>query len=95
MATKNDLIDEVERLNKKYCKTGKNQLVINQAYGGYEVMLTGKKSKTGRPLKNSLGTGCASITDGHDTASKTLENLFKSESRGWLESLIKFYNKRR
>lgn len=95
MATKRDLEAEVERLNKKYCKSGKNEFAINQAYGGYEVVLTGKKRKNGEPVKGSLGTGVVSITDGHDTATKTIDAIFKSESRNWLQSQVKYYKNRK
>lgn len=43
MATKKDLEREVERFNEKYCKSGPNKFAISQAYGGYQVVLTGKK----------------------------------------------------
>lgn len=42
MARKNDLQHEIDRLNNKYCKSGKNKLKLSQAYGGYQVVLTGK-----------------------------------------------------
>ena len=45
MATKRELEIEVERLNEKYCKRGKNEFAISYAYGGYEVVLTGKRDK--------------------------------------------------
>lgn len=94
MATKKDLFKEIDRLNKKYCKGGKNRLVVSQAYGGYQVCLTGKKKKSGGYYKGSLNSGCASITNGHDTATNTLNSLYKSDSRGWLSSDIKYYNRK-
>ena len=92
MATKRELEIEVERLNEKYCKRGKNEFAISYAYGGYEVVLTGKRDKKGNYKKGSLGSGVASITDGHDSATNTLNSLYKSESRNWLQSQVKYYN---
>ena len=95
MATKKDLLFEVNRLNKKYCKSGKNKLGLHQAYGGYQVILTGKRKKNGGYYKNSLGSGCTSITTGYDNATKTLDKLYQSDSKGWLNSTVKFYNKQK
>lgn len=45
MATKKDLQNYIDSLNRKYCKHTKNHLEINSAYGGYQVVLTGKPLK--------------------------------------------------
>lgn len=97
MATKKDLQNEIKRLNVKYCKNTKNKIDIDQAYGGYQVVLTGKKFKnnTKKYYKNSLGSGCASLTYGYGTATNALNDLYKSESKGWLKSSIRHYEKRR
>lgn len=98
MATKKDLQDAVKYFNNKYCKNTKNHLVISQAYGGYCVGLTGKRNKrTGKPLKNSVGTGFCSVgaNDWHDTASNTIEGLYKADSRGWMKNQIRHYEKRK
>lgn len=91
MPNKKDLEDLVDFYNKKYCKHTKNELVVHRAYGGYCVELTGKRNKrTGRPLKGSIGTGCADVGNPyHDSASKTIEGLYKADSRGWLKSTIR------
>ncbi len=91
MSNYSDLKDEVKRLNDKYCKNSKNELVINRAYGGFEVLLKAKTGKNGKKLKSGLGSGAVSITYGHDTSLNTLNSLYKSESRGWLQSTIKHY----
>lgn len=95
LATKKDLQYEISRLNNKYCKGGKNKLTLDQAYGGYQVQLTGKRKKTGGWYKNSLGSGCASITTGYESATKTLDALYKADSKGWLRSSVKHHNRRR
>ena len=97
LATKKDLQAEIKRLNAKYCKNTKNKLDISQAYGGYEVVLTGKRFKNNprKWRKGSLGSGQSSVTCGHDSATKTLNSLYKAESKGWLRSSIKYYEKRK
>jgi hypothetical protein len=94
MATYRDLQDEVKEMNEKYCKKGRVEMRVQRAYGGYQVQLVSKYDKKGRPL-SSLGSGCASITSGFDTAKETLADLYKSNSKGWLVSDIKFYNKKK
>lgn len=94
MATKKDLQYEINRLNNKYCKGGKNKLTLSEAYGGYQVQLTGKRKKAGGYYKDSLGSGCASITYGYESATKTLDALYKSDSKGWLRSSVKRHNRR-
>ncbi len=94
MATFRDLKDEVSRLNRKYCKNTKNYLDIDRAYGGYQIVLTGKRCKN-KPKwrKNSLGSGCASVTTGYPSATKALSDLYRADSRGWLRSSIRHYEK--
>ena len=99
MATKKDLERYVKELNNKYCKNTKNHLVINQAYGGYEVNLTGKTYKKGNKIcyrKGSLGSGCSTIGNQyHDSATKTLEGLYKADSRGWVLGQVRHYERNR
>lgn len=97
MATKKDLQNAVDFYNERYCKKTKNMLAISQAYGGYAVVLTGKRNrKTGRPLVGSIGTGHANVGNSyHDTATNTLNGLYKADSRGYLKSSIEFYDKGR
>ena len=99
MATKRDLQNYVNELNKKYCKNTKNELVIHQAYGGYSVELTGKTYKHGNRTywrKGSIGSGCASVgNDYHDTATNTLNALYKADSRGWVKSTIRNHENRK
>ena len=96
MATRKDLENCVDFLNKKYCKNTKNHLVISRAYGGYSVDLTGKRNKrTGRWLKGSIGSGHANIGNPyHDTASKTIQGLYNADSRGYIKSAIRHYENR-
>lgn len=90
MATKKDLQDAVKRFNSKYCKRTKNHLVISQAYGGYSVELTGKRNKrTHRLLKGAMSGSACVGNPYHDTATKTLNSLYKADSRGWLKSVVK------
>ena len=93
MATKKELFAEVNRFNTKYCRSGKNKLTVSQAYGGYQVQLTGKEKKAGGYYKGSLGSGRASVTQGYGNATQTLNALYKSDSKGWLRSNINYYNK--
>lgn len=96
MATKRDLQYEVNRLNNKYCRNTKNYLTISQAYGGYSVELVGKRNKrTGKLLKGAMH-GSGSIGNAyHDTATNTLNGLYKAESRGWIRSSIRSYEPKR
>lgn len=99
MATKKDLQNYVNELNERYCKKTKNYLTIDQAYGGYEIELTGKTYKRGSKTyykKGSLGSGATCIGNQyHDTATKTLEGLYKADARGWILNAIKYYEKRK
>ncbi len=80
-------------------KIQKNHLEIDQAYGGYSVVLTGKSYKRGNKeyyVKNSLGSRGAEIgNQWHDTASKTIAGLYKADSRGWIKNQINYYEKRK
>ena len=89
MANYKDLQREVDRLNNKYCKRTKNELTISRAYGGYCVMLVGKRNKrTGRLLKGAM-TGASWVGNQyHDTATNTLNSLYIADSRGWVKSVI-------
>lgn len=94
MANKKDLQAEVNRLNEKYCKNTKNHLVVNEAYGGYSVQLTGKEYKRGNKYykrKGSISGAAAIGYDCHDTAANTIKNLHKAESRGWVRNSIMQY----
>lgn len=98
MASKKDLYDLVNKLNKKYCKNTKNELTVNEAYGGYCVGLTGKKYKRGKKIfsrKGSLGSGFGNIgsQDYHDTATNTIASLYKADFRGWIKNQIRYYEK--
>lgn len=96
LATKKDLQNEVNRLNNKYCRNTKNHLRISQAYGGYSVELVGKRNKrTGKLLKGAM-SGAGSIgNDYHDTATKTLNSLYRADSRGWVKSSIRSHEPKR
>ena len=89
MARKSALEIEVENFNEKYCKNSENKLALHRAYGGVQVILTGKNSKGG------LRTSAVSITNGYNTPQKALQNLYKEDSKGWLEEKINFYNRNR
>ena len=94
--TKKDLQAHVDSLNLKYCKNTKNKFRLSQAYGGYQIVLTGKTYKRGSKLhwkKDSIGSGCADITYGHDTARNTLNEAYRLEAKGWLQSSLKHYEK--
>ena len=84
MASKKDLYSEVDRLNKKYCSTTKNKLVVDKAYGGYQVCLTGKRYKNNPHKWRGIGSGCSGIT-----------HLYRAESKGELRSKVRFYEKPR
>lgn len=92
MARKSELYWEVEKLNDKYCKNTKNKLKVNEAYGGYSVMLTGKRSKkTGKLLKGAM-TGASSVgNEYHGSVRETLDGLYKADYMGWIKSTIKYY----
>lgn len=96
MARKVDLENYVSYLNNKYCKHTKNKLEINRAYGGYSVVLTGKRNKrTGRWLKGSMGSGASCVGNQyHDTATNTINGLLNADSRGYIKSQVRFYENR-
>ena len=92
--TKNDLKKEVALLNQKYCKNTKHELTVQGAYGGYQVQLRGKKRKDGKGWRGYIGSGAVDITSGFDTPKKTLLNLFKNDSKGYVKSSINYYEKK-
>lgn len=93
--TKKDLQYEVDRLNNKYCKNTKHKLYVSQAYGGYQVNLTGKRRKDGKGFRGYLGSGATHITYGHDTARNTLKKLFEVDSRGYIKEKVNYYEKQK
>ena len=95
MATKKELQSEIDRLNKKYCKNTKNKLKVGSAYGGYQVQLTGKRYKNNPRKWRGIGSGVSSVTFGYQSATKTLSDLYKAESKGHLRSQISHYEKPR
>lgn len=94
MATKRDLLREIDWFNKKYCKGRPNKFALSEAYGGYQVVLTGKKRKDGHYYKGSLGSGAASITNGYDSPSNTLNDLYRKDSKGWILMDVKAHDDR-
>lgn len=93
--TKKDLERHVHYLNKTVLKNKKNRLAISSAYGGYEVVLTGKTDKRYKHKKvyrkDSLRSAVHSITNGHDSARKTNEKLLNARNNGDLEYIIDRY----
>jgi len=87
--TKKDLISYVNFLNNDLCKNTKNCFIVTSAYGGYGVSLTGKKNKNGSRKKGSLNTAHVQVSNGHDSARKTIEYISKSYSKGWLKDIVK------
>ena len=95
MATKKELREEIDRLNKKYCRNTKNKLVLGSAYGGYQVQLTGKRYKNNPHKWRGIGSGVSSMTYGFQSAKNTLSDLHEIDSKGYLQSRIKHYEKPR
>ena len=91
--TKKDLEYEVAQLNEKYCKKTGNELRVAQAYGGYQVQLTGKRRKDGKGYRG-MGSGASEITYGYLPARETLANLHKQDARGWVKETISIHEKR-
>ena len=94
MASKQDLKNYVNLLNDKYCKNIKNHFAIEGAYGGYQVVLTGKTYKRGSKThyyKNSLKSAAASVTHGFFSPTTTLNKLYKADSSGYVKEKLKQY----
>ncbi|MCQ2801401.1 MAG: hypothetical protein MJ222_01935 [Bacilli bacterium] len=90
MATKKDLEKEVSRLNEKYFKHDKEHLVINGAYGGWMVGITGKYNKKRKKYPKWTSSGLDCVGNGyHDTAKKTIDGLRKAENDGSLKRKAK------
>ena len=83
--TISDLRRYVSELNDMYCKRTKNHLIINCAYGGYQVCLSGKT------INKGLRTSRVNITYGFCSARETID-LLKRELP-YLKGKIKFYEK--
>ncbi|MBR4418628.1 MAG: hypothetical protein IKT33_01335 [Clostridia bacterium] len=92
--SKKELYDEVARLNEKYCKNTKNHLRVGSAYNGYRVELTGKTyERNGHKKWRGIGSGADSVTHGYLSPKETLGSLYRAESKGWLKSQIKHWEK--
>ncbi len=79
--TKKDLQKQVDYLNERYFKNSVDKLVIDQAYGGYQVGLTGKRNKDGSWKKHSTRSGRISVTYGYLAAREVSDKLDNLESR--------------
>lgn len=95
--TKKKLQQLVDSLNKKYCANSKNYLIIDEAYGGYQIMLTGKKDKRTKNkfIKNSLESGREFITYGHHPINTTYQYLLQQDGKGAVLNTIKYHNRKR
>lgn len=95
MATKKDLQFYVKVLNNKYFKNSKNQLVINEAYDGYMVGITGKYKKNNKKMRLKwTSSGLKPVgNDYHDTATKTIRALENYEDKGYLKKAAAFADK--
>ena len=91
--TKKDLVSYVKFLNEDLCANTKNHFVVTQAYGGYGVSLTGKKNKNGSRKKGSLGTAHHQVSNGHLSSRKTIQDLSKFYSNGYLKDTVKRYDR--
>ena len=93
--TKKDLERHVHYLNKTVLKNKKNKLAIHSAYGGHQVVLTGKTDKRYKHKKvyrkDSLKSAVCSITHGYESARKTNEKLINARNNGDLEYIIDCY----
>lgn len=92
--TKKDLESYVSFLNKSVCKNTKNHFVVTGAYGGYGVSLTGKRNKNGTRKKGSMGTAHHQVSNGHDSARKTIDYISKSYSNGFLKEIVNRYERK-
>lgn len=66
----------VKNLNDSYMKTKKNEFVVDRAYGGCKICITGKSKKVrGKWVWTGIGSGQATITSGYVSAKDTLAQL--------------------
>lgn len=93
MTTLKDLRDYVKAINNVLCKNTKNEFIVTQAYGGYGVSLTGKKNRNGTRKKGSLGTAQHQVSNGHDTAKKTIDYLSRRYTLGYLKEDVRRYER--
>lgn len=93
MTKKSDLQQVVTRLNRKYCKSTKNHLVIDKSGFGYSVNLTGKQDKRYkrfRTRKGSLGTAQVRVSGYYSGTKSEIKNrLLQNEKDGTLRRIIK------
>lgn len=89
--TLGDLNNEVDRLNKKYCKNTKNHLKVGKNGYGYSVNLTGKTYKRGKKTfwrKGSIGSGEVRLTGLGKTKAETIQRIREEERSGNLKRII-------
>ena len=91
--TSKDLHEVVNEYNKRYCQNTKHHLQVDCAYNGYKVVLTGKQYKKGNKWRGRLGSGCASITNGYQTARDTINAFYKEACNGSVLYSIKYWEK--
>lgn len=68
--------DVVANLNNSYMKKSKNEFKVSRAYGGCQIVLTGKSKKVrGKWVYSGIGSGQSSITYGYVSSQETLAQL--------------------
>ena len=92
--TRKHLENVVDDLNRTLCKRSKNELYVQGAYGGYRVLLTGKRDKRTKRgyRKGSLGSGATDITYGNQSAAKTIDDLYATVRSGSLKRTLNYWD---
>lgn len=88
--TKRDLYSAVEDFNKSNCKNTKVELGIEEANGGYQVVVRNKiNKKTNKPYGNKYEQ--RSITYGFDCPRNVLTDFFKDQKH--VKERVKYCDK--
>lgn len=93
--TVSDLEKAVKNLNESYMGKSKNEFRVSSAYGGYQVVITGKYKKVrGKGIYLGMGSGEASVTYGYVSARDALAQLAMVISdQNSFKNMIKFREK--
>lgn len=93
--TKKELQAQVDSLNNTMCKNTKHKYVVSGAYGGYQVQLTGKRSKDGKGWRGALRSGNTSVTSGYQSARTTLNDLNSKVVSGEAKRQLSYWEKQK
>lgn len=90
------LRESVDNLNDQFTKKSKHEFILDGAYGGWKVALTGKSKKVrGRWVWYGMGSGQTDITSGYCAPKEVLAQLgVLLSAKDYVKNIVKRYDQR-